>query len=253
MPEAGGHATGLVEIAFVIVMAMTSGLLMMRLRQPPMVGFILAGVVLGPTGLGVIGDTANVSALAEMGVLMLLFFIGMELSLKAFVQTLKPALKIALGQLLAAMAISFGLKAVSSATLAEAIILGFIIAVSSTVVAMKMLEDIGELRTDVGRITVGVLIAQDIAVVPMLILATALGGEGEIAWLGILVKIALAVAVLAGLLWYLGRRPKLRWTFAPAVENNVEILALGSIAFCFGAASLSGIAGLSPAYGAWSC
>ncbi|MBC8130443.1 MAG: cation:proton antiporter, partial [Rhizobiaceae bacterium] len=223
----------------------------MRVRQPPMVGFILAGVALGPTGLGVIDDSANVSALAEMGVLLLLFFIGMEISLKAFVQNLKPAVQIAGGQLLAAMAISFGLMAVSTATLAEAIILGFIIALSSTVVAMKMLDDIGELRTDVGRITVGVLIAQDIAVVPMLILATALGGEGDIAWGGIFVKIVVAVGVLAGLLWYLGRRGKLRMSFGPAVEENVEMLALGSIAFCFAAASISGVAGLSPAYGAF--
>ncbi|BDA85606.1 hypothetical protein Sa4125_31480 [Aureimonas sp. SA4125] len=251
MEEAAAHGTGLVQVAFVIVVAVTAGLFLMRLKQPPMVGFILAGVALGPTGLGVIGDSANVSALAEMGVLMLLFFIGMELSLKAFVQTLKPAMKIAGGQLLAAMAISFGLKAVSSATYPEAIILGFIIALSSTVVAMKVLEEIGELRTDVGRITVGVLIAQDIAVVPMLILATSLGGSSEASWLGIVVKIAVAVGLLAVLLWYLGRRPKLRWSFAAAVENNVEILALGSIAFCFAAASISGVLGLSPAYGAF--
>jgi CPA2 family monovalent cation:H+ antiporter-2 len=251
LEEAAAHGTGLVQVAFVIVVAVTAGLFLMRLKQPPMVGFILAGVALGPTGLGVIDDSANVSALAEMGVLMLLFFIGMELSLKAFVRTLKAALQVAGGQLLAAMAISFGLKAVSSATLSEAIILGFIIALSSTVVAMKVLEEIGELRTDVGRITVGVLIAQDIAVVPMLILATALGGEGQTNWLGILVKIAVAVGVLAALLWYLGHRPKLRWSFAAAVENNVEILALGSIAFCFAAASISGVLGLSPAYGAF--
>lgn len=255
MEQAVAHGTGLIEVAFVIVVAVTAGLLLMRLRQPPMVGFILAGVALGPTGLGVIDDSANVSALAEMGVLMLLFFIGMELSLKAFVQTLKPAAMIAGGQLLAAMAISFGLKAVSSATISEAIILGFIIALSSTVVAMKMLEDIGELRTEVGRIAVGVLIAQDIAVVPMLILATSLGDAGPggagIGWLAIVVKIAVAIGILAGLLAYLGRRPKLKWAFAAAVENNVEILALGSIAFCFAAASLSGVAGLSPAYGAF--
>jgi len=250
----GGHGadTGLTAIAFVIVVAVTAGLGLMRLRQPPLVGFILAGVLLGPSALGVISTSnENVTMLAEMGVLMLLFFIGMELSLKAFVASLKPAVQIAGGQLIAAMAISFGLMAISEATLAEAIILGFIIALSSTVVAMKMLEDIDELRQEPGRIAVAVLIAQDLAVVPMLIVATSLGGEEAVSWVDVGLKIAVAVAVLGGLLWFLGRRPKLKPSFAPAVENNVEILALGSLAFCFAAASFSGLVGLSPAYGAF--
>jgi len=246
------HGTGLTEIAFVIVVAVTVGLGLMRLKQPPLVGFILAGVLLGPSGLEIISTSnENVTMLAEMGVLMLLFFIGMELSLKAFVASLKPAVQIAGGQLLAAMAISFGLMLISKATLAEAIILGFIIALSSTVVAMKVLEDLGELRAEPGRIAVAVLIAQDIAVVPMLIIASSLGGEEAVGWGVLVVKIAVAVAVLAALLWFLGRGPKLKPSFASAVENNVEILALGSLAFCFAAASLSGLLGLSPAYGAF--
>nr|WP_245197558.1 cation:proton antiporter [Jiella mangrovi] len=239
-------------IAFVILVAVLAGLGLMRLRQPPLVGFILAGVLLGPSGVGLVSTSdENVTMLAEMGVLMLLFFIGMELSLKAFVATLRPALLIAGGQLAAAMAITFGLKLISNATFAEALILGFIIALSSTVVAMKMLEDIGELRSEPGRIAVGVLIAQDLAVVPMLLVATSLGGEGEIAWFSLCLKIAVAVVVLAGLLWYLGRRPKLKLPFAAAIEDNVEILALGSLAFCFAFASVSGLVGLSPAYGAF--
>ena len=249
---AHGSETGLVAIAFVIVVAVTVGLGLMRLRQPPLVGFILAGVLLGPSGLGVIATSnENVTMLAEMGVLMLLFFIGMELSLKAFVASLKPAVKIAGGQLVAAMAISFGLMAISDATFPEAIILGFIIALSSTVVAMKMLEDIGELRHEPGRIAVAVLIAQDLAVVPMLIVATSLGGSEAVSWTAVGVKIAIAVAILAALLWFLGNRPKLKPSFGPAVEKNVEILALGSLAFCFAAAAVSGLIGLSPAYGAF--
>ncbi|WP_245396666.1 cation:proton antiporter [Jiella sonneratiae] len=249
---AGGAPVDLTVIAFVILVAVLAGLGLMRLKQPPLVGFILAGVLLGPSGLGFVSTAdENVTLLAEMGVLMLLFFIGMELSLKAFVATLKPALLIAGGQLAAAMAITFGLKLISDATYAEAIILGFIIALSSTVVAMKMLEDIGELRSEPGRIAVGVLIAQDLAVVPMLLVATSLGGSGEVAWFSLCLKIMVAVAVLAGLLWYLGRRPKLKPSFAAAVEDKVEILALGSLAFCFAAASVSGWIGLSPAYGAF--
>ena len=80
---------GLVSIAIVVAVAAILGLGFLRLRQPPLVGFILAGVALGPTGFGFISNSANVTLLAEMGVVVLLFFIGMELSIKAFVLSLR--------------------------------------------------------------------------------------------------------------------------------------------------------------------
>ncbi|MCB1417340.1 MAG: cation:proton antiporter, partial [Nitratireductor sp.] len=184
------------------------------------------------------------------GVLVLLFFIGTELSLKAFVVTLKPAIIVAAGQLAAAMALGGSIAWLTDSTVSEGIILGFIIALSSTVVAMKMLDDMGALRRLAGRITVGVLIAQDIAVVPMLILVSSFGG-GEVGAVGLAVKIALAVGILGALLWWLGRSPKIKVPFDEQVGDNVELLALGSLAGCFGAAAVSGLIGLSPAYGAF--
>jgi CPA2 family monovalent cation:H+ antiporter-2 len=244
------HGFPLVEIAIVIVIAVLAGLGLMRLKQPPLVGFILAGVIMGPTGFGLISTNDNVTALAEMGVLMLLFFIGTELSLKAFVATLRPAVTIAAGQLTAAMVLGFGLMWLTGSTPAEGVILGFIIALSSTVVAMKMLEDMGALRRLPGRITVGVMIAQDIAVVPMLILVSSFGGAGTSA-AELFFKIAVAVGVLGVLLWWLGRTSKIKVPFDDDVGENVELLALGSLAACFAAAAVSGLAGLSPAYGAF--
>ncbi|PYE37421.1 CPA2 family monovalent cation:H+ antiporter-2 [Rhizobium sp. PP-WC-1G-195] len=229
------------------------GLGFLRLRQPPLVGFILAGVALGPTGLGFIADSANVTLLAEMGVIVLLFFIGMELSIRAFILSLRQALLVAGGQIGVSVGVALLVSAISGTPFAEGLILGFVVALSSTVVAMKMLDDRGELRIETGRIAVGVLIAQDIAVVPMLILVTSLGGadSGEIGVLQIAVKMLLAIGLLGGLLWWLGRRGKLRLPFSAAIEDKVEILALGALAVCFSAAALSGVAGMSPAYGAF--
>ncbi|MEP3435605.1 MAG: cation:proton antiporter [Hoeflea sp.] len=244
------HGQAMVAIAIAVAIAALMGLGFMRLRQPPLVGFILAGLALGPTGLGVISTSENVSLLAELGVVVLLFFIGMELSIKAFVLSLKQAVLVAVGQLVAAMALAALLAFTLGASPSETLILGFIIALSSTVVAMKMLDEMGELRQAPGRVAVGVLIAQDIAVVPMLILVSSLGGEtihfGEVAF-----KVVVAVMLLAGLLWWFGRNPKLRLPFAEAIENNVDLLAIGSLALCFSAAALSGLAGLSPVYGAF--
>jgi K+:H+ antiporter len=244
------HGFPLVEIATIIVIAVLAGLGLMRLKQPPLVGFILAGVIMGPTGFGLINNNDNVTALAEMGVLVLLFFIGTELSLKAFVATLKPAVIVAAGQLAAAMVIGAGISWLTGSTAAEGIILGFIIALSSTVVAMKMLEDMGALRRMPGRITVGVLIAQDIAVVPMLILVSSFGGE-ETSAAQLVIKIALAVGLLGALLWWLGRSPKIKVPYDKQIGDNVELLALGSLGACFAAAAISGTIGLSPAYGAF--
>lgn len=244
------HGFPLIEIAIVIVIAVVAGLGLMRLRQPPLVGFILAGVVMGPTGFGLIANNDNVTALAEMGVLVLLFFIGTELSLKAFVSNLKPASIVALGQLGAAMLIGAGIAWLSNSTVAEAITLGFIIALSSTVVAMKMLDDMGALRKLPGRIAVAVLIAQDIAVVPMLILVSSIGGAA-FSPVGLVLKVALSVGLLGVLLWWLGRTSKIKVPFDEEVGENVELLALASLAICFTAAAISGLIGLSPAYGAF--
>lgn len=240
----------LIEIAMVVTVAVLLGLGLMRVKQPPLVGFILAGVIMGPTGFGFIATSDNVTALAEMGVLVLLFFIGTEISLRAFVISLRPAVIIAGGQLAVSVVIGYLISLLTHTSLAEGIVLGFIMALSSTVVAMKMLDDMGELRGNAGKITVGVLIAQDIAVVPMLILTSALGGET--ASIGVIAaKIAFAVVFLGALLWWLGRRGKLILPFAAQLEDKVELLALGALAACFGAAALSGLIGLSPAYGAF--
>ena len=248
--ETVSHGSQLSDIAFVAAVAVLMGLGLIRLKQPPLVGFILAGIALGPTGFGVIASSENVNLLAEMGVLILLFFIGMELSLRAFILTLRQAVLVAGGQIVVALAVAILIGMSLKVGMAESIILGFIIAISSTVVAMKMLDDMGVLRGEEGRIAVGVLIAQDLAVVPMLIIVTSFGG-GPIDYGETTLRVVAAVVILAGLLWWLGRRGKLRVPFAEQIENNVEILALGSLAVCFSAAAVSGIAGLSPVYGAF--
>lgn len=250
MTAVAHEGQGLISIAIVVAVAALLGLGFLRLRQPPLVGFILAGVALGPTGFGFISSSGNVTLLAEMGVVVLLFFIGMELSIKAFVLSLRQSVLVAGGQVVAAIAAAGLIPLLTGASLAEGLILGFVIAMSSTVVAMKMLEDMGELRSETGRIAVGVLIAQDIAVVPMLILVSSLGGE-DLHVPTIIVKMVVAIAILAALLWWFGHWGKLKIPFSAEMEDKVEILALGALAVCFGAAAISGLAGMSPAYGAF--
>ncbi|MBW8635738.1 cation:proton antiporter [Hoeflea sp. WL0058] len=248
--EHAAQGAALSNIAFVAAIAGLLGLGLIILRQPPLVGFILAGMALGPTGFGVIPSSAYVNVLAEMGVLVLLFFIGIELSLKAFVLTLKQAVLVCGGQITAAVSVGLLIGYVLGLSIAEGVILGFIIALSSTVVAMKMLDEMGVLRGEEGRVAIAVLIAQDLAVVPMLVFASSFGGE-SVNYTVVTLKIVVSVGLLGGLLWWLGSRGKLRVPYTEKIERNVEIVAVGALAICFTAASLSGLAGLSPVYGAF--
>jgi CPA2 family monovalent cation:H+ antiporter-2 len=131
-----------------------------------------------------------------------------------------------------------------------AVLLGFIVSLSSTAVAIKMLEDIGELRTHIGRITVGVLIAQDLAVVPMLIVAGAMAGEGHFTYI-VAIKVAASIALLAALIWYLSRRQRVGLPIQRLMRGKTDVIPLAALAFCFAAAAVSGSIGLSAAYGAF--
>jgi len=243
------HHVDLTGIAIVALGALLCGYGMERLRQPAIVGYILAGVVLGPAGFGAVDVRDGIEVLAEMGVLMLLFIIGMELSLRAFMQIWKIAVSTTLFQITASTAVTLGLARFSGVSWELAVLMGFVVAMSSTAVAIKILADIGELRTKVGQITIGVLIAQDIAVVPMMLTIGALGGEG-FRWSQIPVMIG-SVAFLIGLILYASRGREIHLPFAEKIAENKELAPLAGLAFCFGWAAIAGLIGLSAAYGAF--
>ncbi len=242
--------TGLNDIALVALIAVLLGFVFMRMRQPPIVGYILAGLVLGPTGLGVIRQSHAIELLAEMGVLLLLFLIGMELSIRAFVLVLRPAVLIAAGQIATALLITTGFGAALGWGYQQILLLGFVIAVSSTAVTLKILEEIDELRSETGRIAIGVMIAQDIAIVPMLIMAEAFGTDAGVNP-DTISLILIAVCMLGLLIWYLGKPGNIRLPFTSMIEEKPDVIVLAAFAFCFAAAAASGLFGMSPAYGAF--
>ncbi|MCK5519279.1 MAG: cation:proton antiporter, partial [Alphaproteobacteria bacterium] len=121
-----------------------------------------------------------------------------------------------------------------------------------TAVAIKILEETGDLRTPVGRTTVSVLIAQDLAVIPMLLIVGAFGsGSGNGSAIAVLAKLAFSIGFLGWLTWFLSRRGKLTIPMTDWIISRPEILPLSAMAFCFTWAVLSGLLGLSTAYGAF--
>ena len=244
----------LTGIAVVALAALACGLLMQRFRQPALVGYIVAGVILGPSGVGLVENREAIALLAELGVLMLLFMLGMELSLRAIRQVWKIALFTTAIQIGVCLAVMLGAAELLGWPLAQAVVLGFVVAISSTAVAVKMLDEIGELRSRVGQITVGVLIAQDLAVVPMMVIIGAFGGGDDGAGVSggrAALNVVLSAVFLLLLIGYLSRRKRITLPFARAVGKSIDLTPLAGLAFCFGAATVTGLLGLSAAYGAF--
>ncbi len=244
------HSGDLSAIALVASIAVLGGLLLTRLRQPAIVGYILVGIVLGPGGFGLIQPTSALTTMAELGVIMLLFLIGMELSLRAFVAVLQTAVLCALLQIAASVGFAVGLAQLIGKPISAGVLFGCIISLSSTAVAVKMLEDLRQLRTEIGRITVGVLIAQDLAVVPMLIVLGALGDADGFDRI-VLLKLMLATVILVSIIWGLSRRHRLVLPTHHWLKGRTDVIPLAALAFCFAAAALSGALGLSTAFGAF--
>lgn len=247
--EAAHAHTDVTAIAVTALIAMGCGLILHRLKQPAIVGYIVAGVILGPSVLGLVQDRASITLLAELGVLMLLFIIGLELSVRKFMAVWKQALVTTLIQVGGSVGIMLVMHEVAGWSLGMSVLLGFAVALSSTAVVIKLLQQTGETETPAGRLTIGILIAQDMAVVPMMLAIAMLHRPDEVTYMDG-ARIAAAVLILVGLIWLLLRR-EVKLPFAATVAEHHDLAPLAAFAMCFGGAAASGLIGLSAGYGAF--
>ena len=238
-------------IAIVAVAAMVCGMAMVRLRQPAIIGYIFAGLILGPNGLSLVENRETIDLLAQLGVIMLLFFIGMELSLRSFRTIWKVAIISALAQIGLSVGALYILGGLFDWPVEWAILFGFCLALSSTAVAVKVLEETGELRNNTGRLTVGILIAQDLAVAPMLVVISNMSAQNEGGMIHMIVEVSLSIGILLAIILFLTRRSKVNLPFHKIVSPNSDLKPLAALTFCFGFATIAGIIGLSPAFGAF--
>jgi monovalent cation:H+ antiporter-2, CPA2 family len=243
------HGIELTGLAVVAAAATLCGMAMARLNQPAIVGYILAGVILGPSGLALVGDRGQIEALAELGVLMLLYIIGMELSVRSFRHMWRIAVFSAGLQILVSLIAMLFLGYALGWPMPHVLLFAFVLALSSTAVGVTMMEDVGALRQRVGRIAVGVLIAQDLAVAPMLIILTGLSGEGFDFF--VVLEICLTVGLLVLLIRYLSRRQRFTLPFSTLALGKVDLRPVAALAWCFAAAALAGLIGISAVFGAF--
>ena len=243
------HGTDLSGLAYVVITALACGMAFAHFKQPPLVGYLLAGVLLGPTGFELVQSEGMIAGFAEIGVLMLLFIVGMELSVRTLKYTWRLALPAVAMQTTACLLIMFLASSLLGISTSAAILLGFVVALSSTAVAVKLLEEIGALRARVGRITVAVLIAQDLAFLPMLLIVENLGSQGFD--MAAAAQIGISGLILFGLVRLLLQQGRQHLPFYKIIIGHVDLSPLAGLVYCFGASAIMGAIGLSPAYGAF--
>ena len=221
--------------------------LMREIQLPAAIAYIVTGVLVGPTGLGLVNDRELLTHMGELGVIMLLFFIGMEVSLPRLIAGWRIAV---LGT--AAQIIISVLVCVLVATMFEwpwrtGVLFGFIVSMSSTAVVLTMLKDAGELELPFGQNALGVLLMQDMAIVPMMIVVGLLGGDGgDLKTTG--VQLVGGVALVAAAVWMM-RTPG--WRIPEWLLKGTDRRVMLGLLLCFVAATLTSLLGLSAPFGAF--
>ncbi len=244
-------ASDLTGIAIVAVAAVLCGMAMVRMRQPAIIGYIFAGILLGPSGLSLVENRESIDLLAQLGVIMLLYFIGMELSLRSFRTIWKVAILSTMAQIGLSVGALYVLGGMFEWPREWAIFFGFCLALSSTAVAVKVLEDTGELRSSVGRLAIGILIAQDLAVAPMLVVISNMSAQNEDGLVHMILEVGLSIGILITIILFLTRRSKVNLPFHQIISPSADLKPLAALAVCFGMATIAGVIGLSPAFGAF--
>lgn len=237
-----------VVVIFVLSIAVT--FICHRFKLPAIVGFLLTGILAGPHGLGLVSAVHEVEILAEIGVVLLLFTIGMEFSLSALMAIKKQVLLGGSLQVILTTGASALVAHMLGRPVNESIFIGFFIALSSTAIVLKLLQERAEMDTPNGRNVLGILIFQDIAVVPMMLLAPLLAGTGGDSqgsvWIFMGKAVGLILLVIASAKWIV---PQMLYQVARTRFREVFLLTI--VAICLSIAWITAHAGLSLALGAF--
>lgn len=221
-----------------------------KLKIPALVGFLLTGVLIGPGGFGLIGAAHEVEVMAEIGIILLLFTIGLELSLAELIRLKKQVFLGGGAQVLMTGLFFFLAGLVFGLPAARALFLGFLASLSSTAIVLKLLQERAEIESFHGRLSLSALIFQDLIIVPMMLFVPFLAGQeafslAEVAILALKAAgVILAVLILA--------RYVVPAVFTSLVRTRIrELFLLATLGLCLSVAALTAGAGLSLSLGAF--
>ena len=242
----------LINMAMLLVTAFAGGLLARRLGMPTIVGYLVAGMAIGPFTPGFVGDIHDISQLAELGVIFLMFGVGLHFSLRDLWSVRAVAIPGAVVQMIAATLIGYGLAMWWGWSTSAGLIFGFAISIASTVVVLRSLMDSGLLNTPGGQISIGWLVLEDMVTIVLLVLLPVLFGEDAGgSWQSAVIAIVKA-ALFVGIMLVVGAR-LLPWLLLRiAVTRSKELFVLAVVAVAVGTAlGAAELFGVSLALGAF--
>lgn len=240
----------LIDIVIILGLSILVTFVCTRLKIPVIVGFLITGTIAGPYGFSLVKAVHEVEIIAEIGVILLLFSIGLEFSLKHLLQLRKTVLLGGTTQVVLTFAITYGIGIAFGLPESHAVFAGFLTALSSTAIVLNQLQGSGQIEVPFGRTSLGILIFQDIIIVPMMIFTPFLADSGSLDLNSILLLVAKVVALIIFIL--LGTKyiiPKI--FFQIARTRNQEIFLLSVVFIAFAIAWLTSQIGLSLALGAF--
>ena len=225
------------------------GFVLQVFKQPSIVTYLIVGVLVGPYGFGLVKDEDIITNLGSLGLVLLLFFVGMEIHLPSLIINWKVSVIGTSIQIIVSIIIVWLLGKFFNWRISQVVMLGFVISLSSTAVIVKLLQERKELFTKAGQNVLGVLIAQDILILPMLIIMGYLGGDKpEITEI---IKQIIGGVLIIGIIVYILKKKEIRLPFMRYIGKDHEVQVFVAFTLCFGFSILTALFGLSSALGAF--
>ena len=237
------------ELIIVLTATIAIVFVFQKLRLPTIVGFLLTGVIIGPHGFQLIQSVDQVETLAEIGVVLLLFTIGLEFSLETILSVQRRVVWAGLLQVVLTTLVVLAVARLLGASVEVGLFYGFLVSLSSTAIVLRIYHDRGEIDSLQGRLASGLLLFQDLCVVPMMLLLPVLAGSGQDSIFLIVWVLAKSLITLIAIVWT-ARQLLPRLLHQVALLRNREIFVLFVVLVCFGTAWLTSETGLSLALGA---
>lgn len=240
----------LADIVIILGLAVVVILIFQKFKLPTILGFLITGLIAGPSGLNLVHASHEVEMLSEIGVILLLFIIGLEFSLSELMAIRKFVLIGGAVQVLVTIMAANLVGYFLGYSLSQSLFLGFLFALSSTAIVLKLLQDRLEVNSPHGKVILAILIFQDIIVVPMMLITPLLAGESEDILFSVLLllgKGALIIAFVFVAARYLV--PKLLYWIT--ITRSKELFLLSTIVICLAVAALTSSMGLSLSLGAF--
>ena len=240
----------LIDIVIIFAFSTAVNYLFTRIKIPTIIGYLLTGIVIGPSLFGIMRSPHDIEFMAELGVIILMFTIGLEFSLNHLIKIRKIVFFGGFAQLLFTAGITAFVSRMYDMSWEAAWFVGFLTALSSTALVLKILQERGELTSNFGRTVVGILVFQDIILIPLILLTPMLGGQTTHIGSDLLILGVKTIGIIA--LVYVGNRwimPKVLHMIA--LTKNKELFLMSILLICLAVALLTAELGMSLAFGAF--